>query len=177
MSLDLASFELVRGCTPALLDILRNDLVDVLLANDEEAAAFRDAVAASSADTPVGPASSPAAVSRAPNGIRRVTADSSGDVEHGGSNSKAATDEGRQKQAAPTRSRDVDDAAEPRPAVVPAQDEDGGQTPDMPDRAGVSRGTDASSKQESELSLPAGVLKSQQAMLKYCQVRQLTGSP
>ena len=41
MSLDLASFELVRGCTPALLDILREQLVDVLLANDEEATAFR----------------------------------------------------------------------------------------------------------------------------------------
>ena len=40
VSLDLASFELVRGCTSALLAILDEHLVDVLLANDEEAKAF-----------------------------------------------------------------------------------------------------------------------------------------
>ncbi len=176
VSLDLASFELVRGCTPALLDILGENLVDVLLANDEEAAAFRGAVAASSADTPVGPESSPAAVSRAPNGIRRVMAHSRGADECSGSGSKAAAGDRRRAQT-PTRAHGDHDGADPPPAELPARREDGHLAPDTADCASVSPAVAADSGQAPELSLPAGVLESQQAMLKYCQVRRSAGSP
>lgn len=43
VSLDLASFEVVRNCRGALLDLLREGLVDVVFANEEEAAALAGA--------------------------------------------------------------------------------------------------------------------------------------
>jgi len=44
-SLDLASFELVRGCKAALLGLLRAGLVDVVFANEEEALALLEEAA------------------------------------------------------------------------------------------------------------------------------------
>ena len=96
--MDLASFELVRGCASALLAILGERLVDVLLANDEEAAAFREAVAGV-ADTHGVPGKLEMSLldvardhsgSRAPNGIKRVTADSSGGAGAGSEDGKPA---------------------------------------------------------------------------------------
>ncbi|GAB4817507.1 hypothetical protein N2152v2_004553 [Parachlorella kessleri] len=40
VSLDLASFEVVRGCLGVLMDILREQLVDLLFCNEQEAAAL-----------------------------------------------------------------------------------------------------------------------------------------
>ena len=40
MSLDLASFEVVRGCAGALLDLLRENLLDIVFCNEQEATAL-----------------------------------------------------------------------------------------------------------------------------------------
>lgn len=37
VSMDLASFELVRNCLPALLELLTSGCIDVIFANEEEA--------------------------------------------------------------------------------------------------------------------------------------------
>ncbi|KAI8467790.1 MAG: Ribokinase-like protein [Monoraphidium minutum] len=46
VSLDLASFEVVRGCRGALMELLAEGLVDVVFCNEEEAAALAGAEAA-----------------------------------------------------------------------------------------------------------------------------------
>lgn len=63
VSLDLASFEVVRSCWPALHALLRDGLVDVVFANEEEAGALVDAELAAEKEeaAAVGAEASPAA--------------------------------------------------------------------------------------------------------------------
>ena len=42
VSLDLASFEVVRGCADALLGLLRERLLDIVFCNEQEAAALAE---------------------------------------------------------------------------------------------------------------------------------------
>ena len=194
VSLDLASFELVRNSAAALRAILADGLVDVILANAEEAEAFADVASSSNASSPpLGDDACPGPAHQAPSRAQPATAIPAAEVAF----ASAAVSPPLGDGAGPDSAQHMPAPADPETAVSAADanrshsGKAGAQHVGLVSSAGrpcesaaseaeqcngdaAPQGGQLSPAQPQDdpwRSVPPSVLRAQELLLQHCQVR------